>query len=72
MANKENKAVLKIDDNEYLVEDMTNKQKALYNHLADITRKIETMSFNLEQLQFGKGAFVNALKESLSKEKEEK
>ena len=72
MANKKNKAVLKIDDNEYLVEDMTNEQKALYNHLADITRKIETMSFNLEQLQFGKGAFVNALKESLSKEKEEK
>jgi hypothetical protein len=72
MANKENKAVLKIDDNEYLVEDMTNEQKVLYNHLADITRKIETMSFNLEQLQFGKGAFVNALKESLSKEKEEK
>jgi acyl-CoA hydrolase len=72
MANKENKAVLKIDDNEYLVEDMTNEQKTLYNHLADITRKIETMSFNLEQLQFGKGAFVNALKESLSKEKEEK
>ena len=54
MANKENKAVLKIDDNEYLVEDMTNEQKALYNHLADITRKIETMSFNLEQLKFGK------------------
>ena len=72
MANKENKAVLKIDDNEYLVEDMTSEQKVLYNHLADITRKIETMSFNLEQLQFGKGAFVNALKESLSKEKEEK
>ena len=39
MANKENKARLKIDDTEYFVEDMTDKEKVLYNHLSDITKK---------------------------------
>ena len=72
MANKENKARLKIDDTEYFVEDMTDKEKVLYNHLSDITKKIGTMSMNIEQLEFGRVAIVGALKKSLSMEKEVK
>ena len=72
MANKENKARLKIDDTEYFVEDMSDKEKVLYNHLSDITKKIGTMSFNIEQIEFGRVAIVGALKKSLSMEKEVK
>ena len=51
---------------------MTDKEKVLYNHLSDITKKIGTMAFNIQQLEFGRVAIVGALKKSLSMEKEVK
>ena len=55
-----------INDEEFFVEDMDDEQKALLNHIADLDRKIGTSQFNLEQLTFGKNAFVNALSQSLN------
>lgn len=55
-----------IDDTEYTYEDMTPEQQALVNHVADLDRKIRSTQFNLEQLQVGRGAFMNHLKVSLS------
>ena len=62
---KDKKTPITIDDVEYNIEDMTDHQKGLVNHIADLERKINSSQFNLDQLMFGKDAFVNALKLSL-------
>jgi hypothetical protein len=55
-----------IDDKEYVLEDMTQEQQTLVNHCIDLDRKISSAQFNLQQLQVGKDAFVNMLKNSLA------
>lgn len=62
---KKEKTPIMIDDQEYFFEDLTDEQKAHVNHIADLDRKILNSKFNLEQLEFGKQAFVTALKELL-------
>lgn len=54
-----------IDEVEYNFEDMTDEQKTLVNHVADLDRKIASSRFNLDQLQIGRDAFVNLLKKAL-------
>jgi cell division septum initiation protein DivIVA len=56
-----------IDDVEYIYEDMTDEQKTLTNHVADLDRKISSAKFNLDQLSVGKDAFIKMLKEALTK-----
>ena len=65
---KKDKTVITVKDEEHIYEDMTDEQKALINHINDLDRKIGTSQFNLEQLNFGKNAFVNALSQSLESE----
>jgi len=65
MAKKEKEQVITIDDKEYKVSDLTEEQIAMVNHVQDLDRKITSSTFNLQQLQFGKSAFVDALKGSL-------
>mgnify|MGYP003628793692 FL=1 len=62
---KKEKTVITVNDVEYIYEDMTEEQHAMINHINDLDRKISTSQFNLDQLLFGKGAFVNALGDSL-------
>lgn len=59
-----------IDDVEYIYEDMTDEQKVLTNHVADLDRKISSAKFNLDQLNVGKDAFIRMLKDSLTKVQE--
>jgi len=67
----ENKASkITIDDVEHDIESMTDQQKAMINHIADLDRKMGTTQFNLDQLAVGKQAFVNMLKESLTSTEE--
>jgi hypothetical protein len=66
MSEKTKETQITIDDKEYILEEMTPEQQAMVNHIADLERKISSSQFNLEQLQFGKSAFVNALKDSLA------
>lgn len=54
-----------IDEVEYNFEDMTDEQKTLVNHVADLDRKIASSRFNLDQLNVGRDAFVNLLKKAL-------
>tara|TARA_R100001224_G_scaffold88505_1_gene57564 strand:+ start:241 stop:489 length:249 start_codon:yes stop_codon:yes gene_type:complete len=72
MAKKENKkenaAMLNLDGKEYEINAMSDDQKTMVNHIADLNRKIETSTFNLQQLQFGRQAFIDALKSALSDE----
>ena len=60
------KTPVTINEEEFFIEDMTDEQKAMINHIQDLDRKIQTSQFNLEQLTFGKNAFVNALSQSLN------
>jgi len=72
MAKKENKQekkpVIVLDDKEYEIENMADDQKVMLAHIQDLQRKIDGATFNLQQLQYGRQAFVNALKEALEKE----
>ena len=71
MAKKEKeKPVLNLDDKEYVIEDMTDEQKTILNHVRDLSNKIESMQFNLNQLNEGKEAFVGLLRDSLKPEPE--
>jgi hypothetical protein len=56
-----------IDNVEYTLEDLTQEQQVLFNHCIDLDRKINSAQFNIDQLQVGKQAFFNMLKESLAK-----
>lgn len=75
MANKENKKenapMLNLDGKEYNIDSMTDDQKVMVNHIADLNRKIDTTTFNLQQLQFGRQSFIDALKNALTEKKEE-
>lgn len=50
-----------INDVEYILEDMTDEQQTIVNHIQDLGRKIDSTKFNLDQLQVGQNAFVNML-----------
>jgi thymidine phosphorylase len=63
--------VITIDEVEYNVEDFTDEQKVLINHVMDLDRKIGSTKFNLDQLNVGRGAFMNALKDTLETEESE-
>jgi len=67
----EKKTPVFVDDVEYTFEDMTDQQKALVNHISDLDRKISSTAFNLDQLNVGKTAFVNLLKEALNEQPSE-
>jgi hypothetical protein len=62
---KDKKTPITVNDVEYIFEDMTPEQQMLCNHCLDLTRKIESSQFNLDQLNVGKNAFVQMLKQSL-------
>ena len=60
------KTAITVNNEEFFIEDMTDEQKAMINHIQDLDRKIQSSQFNLEQLNFGKNAFVNSLSNSLN------
>ena len=54
-----------IDGKEYKVSDLSSEAVELVNHVADLDRKISSSKFNLDQLNVGRGAFMNMLTGSL-------
>ena len=62
---------LNLFDKEYLLDDLTDEQKAMVNHIADLENKISGTAFNLDQLNVGKEAFIKRLEASLNEESEE-
>ena len=64
MVEKQTKTIT-INDKEYTEDQLTDQQKVIINHLADLDRKIGSTQFNLDQLTVGKNAFMNMLNESL-------
>ena len=74
MAEKEKEqkpAVLTLDEQEYVIDDMSDDEKMLLNHINDMQNKINTNQFMRDQLEVGKEAFINKLRESLNAEPEE-
>ena len=75
MAKKEKEMpkeqIITLFDKEYKESELSDEQKAMINHVADLERKIQSSEFNLQQLRFGKQAFVDALQASVDKESEE-
>lgn len=62
--------IITINGTDYTEDQLTDEQKAMINHIADLDRKIGSTKFNLDQLTVGREAFVSMLTTSL-KDKEE-
>lgn len=60
------KPMVKIDDVEYNFDEMTDRQKAMLNHVADLEQKLAVARFNVEQLEVSRQAFFDMLKASLN------
>jgi len=65
MAEKKTNTIT-INDVEYTEDQLTDQQKVMINHVADLDRKIKSTQFNLDQLNVGKTAFVNMLTMSIN------
>jgi len=70
MANQQSQIVT-IDGVEHKLEDLTEQQTMLLNHVADLERKIGSTKFQLDQLQVGRDAFFTMLKAALEAKPEE-
>ena len=66
---KNKKTPIVINDKEYLIEDLTQEQQTIVNHVADLDRKLSSARFNVDQLSVGREAFVNMLTKSLAEPK---
>lgn len=72
MAEKKEKNTITIDGVDHNFEDLTPEQQTMINHIADLERKISSSQFNLQQLEFGKAAFIKALKDNMDAQANEK
>jgi len=70
MAEKQTKTIT-INDKEYTEDQLTDQQKVMINHVADLDRKIGSTQFNLNQLSVGKQAFMDMLTKSLEESEAE-
>jgi len=67
---KNEKTPITINDKEYNIEDMTEEQVTMLNHIQDLDRKLSSARFNLDQLNVGREAFINMLASSLEPDPE--
>jgi hypothetical protein len=67
MGEKQTRTIT-INDKEYTEDQLTDKQKVLVNHVADLDRKIGSAQFNLDQLSIGREAFMKMLTEEMEAE----
>ena len=64
MAEKQTQTIT-INGTDYTEDQLSEQQKVMINHIADLDRKIRSTQFNLDQLTVGRDAFVNMLTASL-------
>lgn len=62
---KNEKNLITVNDIEYNVDDFTDEQKVMLNHINDLGRKLDNARFNLDQLNIGREAFIQRLSVSL-------
>ena len=63
--SKNEKNLITVNDIEYNVDDFTDEQKIMLNHVNDLGRKLDNARFNLDQLNIGREAFILRLSTSL-------
>ena len=68
---KQEKNTITVNDVEYNVDDFTDEQRTLLNHVTDLDRKLGNAQFNLDQLMVGREAFVQRLANSLEAQPDE-
>ena len=69
MAKNEKKTIT-VNDVTHNIDDLTEQQVAMVNHIADLDKKLGNLRFNMDQLNVGREAFVNMLSQSLDEPKE--
>ena len=65
---KDTKNAVYIDNVEYDFEELTDHQRQCVKHIADLDRKINSATFQIDQLNVGRDAFMAHLKASLAEE----
>tara|TARA_R110000824_G_scaffold353921_1_gene540995 strand:+ start:285 stop:506 length:222 start_codon:yes stop_codon:yes gene_type:complete len=70
MAEKQTKTVT-INGTDYTEDQLTDQQKVMINHVADLDRKMGSAQFNLDQLAVGKQAFMDMLTKALEEPAQE-
>ena len=65
MAKNEKKTIT-VNDVEHNIDDLTEQEVAMVNHIADLDKKLGSLRFNMDQLNVGREAFVNMLAASLA------
>jgi len=70
MAEKQTKTI-SINGTDYTEDQLTDRQKVMINHVADLDRKMGSAQFNLDQLAVGKQAFMDMLTKSLEEPAQE-
>jgi len=63
--SKNEKNLITINDKEHNIDDFTDEQKIMLNHINDLGRKLDNARFNLDQLAVGREAFIQRLSVSL-------
>lgn len=63
---KDEKKTITVNDQTHNIEDLSEQQVAMVNHLQDLERKISNARFNVDQLSVGREAFIRLLEESLN------
>ena len=67
---KNEKNLITVNDTEYNIEDFTDEQKIMLNHVNDLGRKLDNARFNVDQLAVGREKFIEMLASSLEAETE--
>ena len=68
---KDEKKTITVNGETHNVDDLTQEQVAMVNHITDLDRKLSSARFNVDQLMVGREAFVDMLTRSLAEKAEE-
>ena len=60
-----NDPIISLNGTDYKYSEMDDTQKVLVNHVADLTSKLNSALFGLDQLKFSKKAFEDELQKQL-------
>ena len=61
----EEKKTITVNSKTYNVEDLSEKEVTMFNHVADLDQKLMAARFNVDQLQVARDSFVGMLTNSL-------
>ena len=68
---KDEKKTITVNGETHNVDDLTQEQVAMVNHITDLDRKLSSARFNVDQLMVGREAFVDMLTRSLAEKVDE-